>query len=372
MAVPARSDSPLATRAPRTPAANDGFGSLMAMGGPRKKKKPVLVLADDELQKAHAAIAMGGAQIMEEALVGEEDTAHRQPASLLGLAPMAADDCAREDKASYPPIPDASTWQDAEEDMPGTPELVTPDAGELEPVEEEPAWEEEEEIPDQASNLEHLLRPASAAPAKAPENDESVIPSIEEQLKRMRALPNAQDVQKTADQLADQSIAPEPAVPEIAAQVEPAETPQEKPEEASKPATMRRAGPMERLDEFPLGAKGFSFSEQPNAGEPVKAPPIAAPSPAIAAEEPLELEMFAEPAAPPESSDIDFGDAEEDGPDLSWMEPEAPREMHIAGGEHSKLRAQLVHEEEELEEALLVPSIWQRIRNWFASLRARF
>lgn len=376
MAVPARSESPLATRSPRAVAANDGYGSLMGMGAPRKKKKPVLVLDADELAKAHLEMAAGGAQIMEEAAdhMGEERV--RRPASLLGLAPMGAEDIGTEDASAYPAIPDASTWEDEDVALPPIPEDYT-DEGEL---------DEEEDTPDQSFNLEHLLRPA-AKPAAEEEVRESVIPSIEEQLKRMRALPKAR--------------------PEAAE------------DDASEAAATRRPGPMERLDEMGFGADGFGLARaapepaEPVADEPVAAEPVAdetawpdveeaeeevfelgpdlaeepvedpvageleAAAEPVEDEAPLELELLAEepeeaealPETVEQQADSDDFDDFDDAPDFSWMEPEQRRELHIAQGEHSSLRARLVHAEEQLQEEAPRLSPLQRIAHWFARLR---
>lgn len=68
------------------------YASLLG-GGPRVlKKKPVLVLDPDELAKAHLAIAMGGAQIMEAADDPVAVARPRTPAIMLGLAPVGAPD----------------------------------------------------------------------------------------------------------------------------------------------------------------------------------------------------------------------------------------------------------------------------------------
>lgn len=354
MAVTARSESLLATRTPRGAVANDGYGSLMGMGAPRKKKKPVLVLDAEELDKAHAAIAMGGAQIMEEA--GDTEIPEREaaPVSLLGLAPMGADDSADDDAVSYPPIPDASSWQDDDFG-----EDAGEDFGPLLPedeglTEEEFIEEGEAEDGDDAAllpvNLDHLLRPA-AQPAEPVEPRGSIIPSIEEQLKKMRALPTAQPIEEAEQEPA------EFAHPEIA-------------EQDPAPAEAPRAGPLERLGDRPIGAKGFALSEpvgevppQPvEAAEPAEF--VAPVQPELTDEEPLDLELVAE-----EVSVSEEGDYFDDAPDFSWMEPEQPRDLHIADGEHSHLRARLVHHDRAQDMDLSGPSLWQRIVSWFSRRR---
>ena len=388
MSVPARSESPLASRTMRAAAANDGYGSLMGMGASRKKKKPVLVLDADEIAKAHLEMAAGGAQIMEEAADPDYVERPRAPSSLLGLAPMDADDAEAEDASAYPPIPDASSWEDEDEaPLPQIPEDFT--------YEGEP--DEEPEEPEQAYNLDHLLRPSSAEREEQDEERESVIPSIEEQLKRMRALPTALSEEEAA---AQQPFVQEPP--------------------ADEPATPQRAGPMERLHQMGFGADGFGLTSGGDAGpeddwaasdwddaEPASEEPAAEEElaneepldltgndfadetlePEAEEDEPFDLEIEAEPvveAAPepePEPEPVfelqdhveavhHFDDAD-DGPDFSWMEPEERRQLHIASGEHSSLRARLVQAEEGEGEEAQQPSLLQRFMNWVAGLFGR-
>ncbi|AKQ42044.1 hypothetical protein CP97_08450 [Aurantiacibacter atlanticus] len=69
-------------------ASGPAYGSLEMLGGPRKfKKKPVLVLDPDELEKAHAAFHDASAD-----LLGEDAERSPRPAMILGLAPMEDDD----------------------------------------------------------------------------------------------------------------------------------------------------------------------------------------------------------------------------------------------------------------------------------------
>ncbi len=153
--------------------ADDGYGSLMGAGGPKKKKKPVLVLDADELEQAHLAIAMGGQHIMEAEDEPEAMERIRMPSSMLGLAPMGS--VAEEDEADY-----------------GLSEVDMGSFADQEPEDySEEGMSEEEEVEDDSSligsSLEHLLRPASRVEVE--DDDEESIPSIEEQLKKMRALP---------------------------------------------------------------------------------------------------------------------------------------------------------------------------------------
>ncbi len=82
-----RADDP-AIPASATGADGPAFGSLAAIGAPRKlKKKPVLVLDPEELEKAHMMFQEASAE-----LLGENVERPERPAPLLGLAPMDDDD----------------------------------------------------------------------------------------------------------------------------------------------------------------------------------------------------------------------------------------------------------------------------------------
>jgi len=76
--VPASSSAALASDA-------SAFGSLANMGARKQKKKPVLVLDAEELQKAHALFQQGAAEQL-----GDYDPSERErsAATLFGLAPM--------------------------------------------------------------------------------------------------------------------------------------------------------------------------------------------------------------------------------------------------------------------------------------------
>ncbi len=83
------------TMTPAPAHGDDGpaFGSLANLGGPRKfKKKPVLVLDPEELEKAHMMFQEASAE-----LLGEEVERHEKPKSILGLAPMDDEDATPED-----------------------------------------------------------------------------------------------------------------------------------------------------------------------------------------------------------------------------------------------------------------------------------
>ncbi len=83
------------TATPAHAAGEDGpaFGSLANLGGPKKfKKKPVLVLDPEELEKAHMMFQDASAE-----LLGEEVQRPERPSAVLGLAPMDDEDSSPED-----------------------------------------------------------------------------------------------------------------------------------------------------------------------------------------------------------------------------------------------------------------------------------
>ncbi|WP_343808186.1 hypothetical protein [Alteraurantiacibacter aestuarii] len=90
--------------------ADDGFGSLITLGPRKFKKKPVLTLDPEELEKAHLQFQLDGAQIM-----GEDAPLERAPVPVLGLAPIdaeeaehliGADDDEELDESDLPPLPE--------------------------------------------------------------------------------------------------------------------------------------------------------------------------------------------------------------------------------------------------------------------------
>ncbi|WP_120075630.1 hypothetical protein [Aurantiacibacter odishensis] len=80
---------------PAPGAGDDGpaFGSLANLGGPRKfKKKPVLVLDPEELEKAHMMFQEASAEML-----GEQVERPERPKAVLGLAPIDDEEAAPED-----------------------------------------------------------------------------------------------------------------------------------------------------------------------------------------------------------------------------------------------------------------------------------
>ncbi len=132
-----RADDPV-TSAPATGADGPAFGSLSTLGGPRKfKKKPVLVLDPEELEKAHMLFQDASAE-----LLGEDVERPERPAPLLGLAPMALDDSEADD---VDPSDDADDIE--EDDLPSAEDVLRMTAS-------RPAAEEA----DEAAIAEHLER----------------------------------------------------------------------------------------------------------------------------------------------------------------------------------------------------------------------
>lgn len=203
------------------------YGSLISVGPRKFKKKPVLVLADEELAQAHLAMAMGGAEIMEMQPDPVAAPRPRQPSVMLGLVPMGVDDSA-ESRARY--IPPAAAVSDQVDDGDEAAWQPLPEFDEPEPEEAdvqvwvpEPEPEHEPEACDEpaaAAEEEPVLPPAPAVdafvPAAAPQ-----VPSIEDQLERMRErlAKRAAAAAAAAPAPAPAAVAPPsppPAVPEVA------------------------------------------------------------------------------------------------------------------------------------------------------------
>lgn len=105
-----------ATPVPAPGADGPVFGSLANLGGPRKfKKKPVLVLDPEELEKAHLMFQEASAE-----LLGEEPPRPERGTTLLGLAPMDDEDAAPEDMGE----PDDSEAGEDNEDIPTAEEVL--------------------------------------------------------------------------------------------------------------------------------------------------------------------------------------------------------------------------------------------------------
>ncbi|MFC3096968.1 hypothetical protein [Alteraurantiacibacter palmitatis] len=346
------------------------YGSLLGGRMGRPKKKPVLVLDPDELAEAQVAMAMGGARIMEEA--GDPLAAERRPvpSMLLGLAPIDAED-EWEPEAALVPAADMAVAEDGEEAAADEEwaDEAQPDTGPFAGLTSSAPWRDADEADSMAPDA------ASA---------EAAIPSIEEQLARMRHLtaPRVPPVQPPLAAAAP----PVPSAYEPEPQVEP--EPEPEPEailpaptmpESPRTSPVERASSIERLgDMWP-----------PVAPPPAMSAPTSLPDPGIAWEEPeaaeadgadMEEPVFdlpikamlgdAAPAMAPASFPMDDMAHAADGPDLAWMMPKEPRQLHIEEGAHNSLRARLLREEAEAAEDIS-PSLWDRLRHWLAGLVSR-
>lgn len=71
-----------------------------------------------------------------------------------------------------------------------------------------------------------------------------------------------------------------------------------------------------------------------------------------------------EPQAPAYEAEFD----DSGGPDLSWMQPKERRELVFSHSDHSALRARLVNLEAPADDDFAAPSLWDRLRGWWARL----
>lgn len=270
------------------------YGSLSTLGPRKMKKKPVLVLDEQELAKAHMAIAMGGAEIMDTAATAPAPRTP-QPAMLLGLAPMRQDD-GDEDLALYPPhafdeadedvsdeigaLDDESEWpvdEDGEIDEAGEVDADDDEASEpgyatLSPfaIEAEDEDEEGDEVEAEshafappARSLDHLLGGGlRASSAIDDEDDEDAVPSIADQLRALRERSLRQQQSSPAPMPAPDAV-DEP----IAAQAP------EPPQEATRRATIER---LEIDDWARITPVRAIVPPTPTAAEPVQPEPVVA------------------------------------------------------------------------------------------------
>lgn len=402
MAVPARTNS-LFEASPPGGGEGPAYGSLMGLGGAKKKKKPVLVLDAEELEKAHEAIAMGGAQIMDAAdLAPAERPAPAAPV-MLGLVPMGAEEDEAEEADEYgadeaevaADVPFEETCIDAglaetraaEHDDSGedadADEDEDADADEDEDEDEDEdalAELDEEAEPLPTANLDHLLRPGADYPDQDDDDDAaSIIPSIEEQLKKMRALPRVQAAETSLPEADDAPAQPAPpAAPAAPSMFERAYAPEARPTPVSAPRSLptppTSSPPPPPLPPLPTPAWPEPPGEPPVAegwtgGEWSEDAPAEswnvddAPIPDAEPPAATVADSFA-------AHDFDPGpDFEPDpGPDLSWMMPEERRALEISEGQNSNLRARLVHSDETPAEDHAAPGLLARLWNWIASL----
>lgn len=129
------------------------FGSLASLGAPRKfKKKPVLVLDAEELEKAHLLFQEASAE-----LLGEEAPRHAKGAAMLGLAPMDEDGTAREELDGSD---DCETGED-DEALPVAEDVLRMTQARA-PIDPELAQEQDDYIAQQLESLdvEHRIFPS--------------------------------------------------------------------------------------------------------------------------------------------------------------------------------------------------------------------
>ena len=167
-----RTDDPV-TSATAPGADGPAFGSLSTLGGPRKfKKKPVLVLDPEDLEKAHMLFQDASAE-----LLGEDVERPERSAPLLGLAPMDMDG---------PEAEAADTSDDdtdiSDDDLPSAEDVLRMTASRPAPVESDAAA-----IAEQLEGLDFDHRIFASLPLK-PE-DQSAAEEEAERLAATRAAP---------------------------------------------------------------------------------------------------------------------------------------------------------------------------------------
>ncbi|WP_147366991.1 hypothetical protein [Aurantiacibacter zhengii] len=399
---------------PARMAGDDGpaFGSLANLGGPRKfKKKPVLVLDPEELEKAHMLFQEASAE-----LLGEEIERPERPKSILGLAPIDDDEAAPEDMGES----DDSEAGDDTDAIPSAEDVLRMTAGRT-PVDPDLDIEdgmEDDFISRQLENLDVGHRIFPSLPLKS----EAEI-AAEEEAELARIAARANDAEPSADYLGDADLpsssieiaydpertpAPAPAprrtmafpvdpLPEPEAEIEQAAAP-ELPVAPIESGRARRAfGDAPFLD-FPAGPLRYEEEPRQAVSEDRVAPPPAdldgESEPHADAEPPLALELDHEweedvplglaeeehevephDAANPVEDDsyTEIEDEPVDG--YAFMYANSPRGrtlQALADGESNSLRAKLLKERAdasaEAEAAERRPSISVRFANWLRGL----
>jgi hypothetical protein len=328
--------------------------------GPRTfKKKPVLVLDADELQQAHLAIVLGGSQIMEEAGEPQAAPRPRQPAMMLGLAPIGADEdwqppafvpradddyaFAEEQSDVWEALPEPEL--ESEPELEAADDLADWDAFDDVPVEELPA------MPEAVAERDDDWAMPEAVVEQDDDDDDWAMaaPSIEEQLARMRQL--TQPGESARAHVPDLPLATEPEpelAPELAPELwfEPEPVAFHVPEHEPEPEPVFEPEPEPEL----------AFEPVMPPEEPVYDLPLAA----VMTDEPAALELAPAP--------VTDDDHYHDGPDLTWLQPKERRQLVFSESPQSQLRARLIQHPPEPEPEA-PPSLWERLRGWFAGLR---
>jgi hypothetical protein len=342
------------------------YGSLITLGPKTFKKKPVLVLAAEELAEAHLAMAMGGAEIMELMPDPVEAPRPRQTAVILGLVPMGAD-APIAPPVAYVPPPVATDFDD-EDDVVWEP---LPDYDEPETEEAEvQTWMPEDE-PDElvqdpslaAEDWDEL--PTQEAMFAAPEPQ---VPSIEEQLERMR-----DRLARRAAATAAPDPAPQPAPPAAAEERIPTIERLEI-DDWSSSASLKGFNPPQEQDLPPAPLPVAASAAVPAAPPSVRAEPVTPPSPVVAQPEPTPVmsvpvvtapEPVDEPYEPELPSVLPDDDLSALDAWAEHLEPVAPPARRYGG-----IRARLSDSEDWQGAAdEPAPSLLARLWGW---LRGRF
>ena len=353
------------------------YGSLITRGPRSFKKKPVLMLDPEELAKAHIAIALGGAEIMETQPDPVAAPRPRQPATLLGLAPIGAE---FDDEPTPAPAAFDDGWDEPEpvEAEPQTWEPEAEDEDEDDFLPAEPALEATSPEAQQRAHFNAMMQTPAAEP-------ESVFPSIESQLRKNR------------ERLAARTAAAAPPVAEPAppaALHNPLERleiddwaqhgslkgfipPPERDRPAPPPQQPELLPPVQAREPAPPPAPVATVVPEP-APEPVTVAPVApvAPAPRPAPEPVADLVPEPEPApiaqAMPKSVPEPVVEEEipawlDLGEDDEWAEEAAaePLAARIAAGHANTLRVWLVdHTEAFVREPDPAPSLFARLWSW--------
>lgn len=413
-----RADDPV-TPAPAGSGDGPAFGSLANLGGPRKfKKKPVLVLDPEELEKAHMMFQEASAEML-----GEEAPRPERGATLLGLAPMDDEDAEPEDMGESD---DADAGDDSEH-IPTAEEVLrmTESRAPIDPAMEEA---QDEYIAQQLESLDVDHRIFPSLPLKS---EEEIAAEEEAEMAAIEARAIGEDAlaeTRLPDSETELSYEPseEPTAPVAQAfPVNPLPEPEaeveELPEAEPAPAPLAQAptgsavfGDEPFLD-FPTQPLQFAMEEEiaaepeaieaehelevyedePAAEEtfeaslplelefddeweeeeplPLENEYVEEPENACEPENAYEAESAYEPEAEPDGSYTEVDDEPVDGYAFMYAANPRGRTLHaLAEGESNSLRAKLLKEREdaaiEVEEAERSPSVISRFFGWLRGL----
>lgn len=300
------------------------YGSLVMFRPKTFKKKPVLALDPEELEKAYQAFELCGAQIME----GGETPAPRPGSNFLGLAPI----------------------EEGEEAIESDDDVVADD--DLDALLENALHATEEDWDQPARTVDDLPQAAEEPPVARAEPG----PTVAHEPEQTPETPEA-PVETRVETWAALEPEPEPAPeaePEQAFATDP--IPQPEPEPESEPARPSFSLPafeheaQEEEEDDALRGDGWSL-----------VPPEDEPAVADELEEPVEA--YAEPSGYSEPEDSGYGTTTyfDDEEDEDVFDPfavaEAPRLAQVQeAGTRSQLRARLLRQEEQEAEAAAAKS----------------